>query len=81
MASLPSSYRAKNGVITSEIAVAPPSAGGDISSAQVGDVTFEPNQLLDFSFTALHAVPRAGFLKVRFPPGTFTFNAAATAVA
>lgn len=77
-----SSYTAKSGTIDRDsINIEPPSPGGDILQSQTEDVTYEPNQLLDFHFVAKHDVPRAGFIKVRFPKNTFTFNAAATAVA
>ena len=77
-----SKYSARRGSIAEgQIVVKAPGVGATVSAEQVLDRTYVPNQLLDFEFTPTHSVPRGGFLKVRYPPGTFTFNAAATAVA
>jgi hypothetical protein len=84
MAAIASNYRASPGTIAKNaITVEPPavSAALGIAAEQVVSTTYAPNQLLDFRFTPTHAVPRGGYLQVRYPPGTFTFNAAATAVA
>lgn len=83
-ANLGSSYRAVPGEIDAGTMVPTPPAENaalGVAAAQVVDTTYAPNQLLDFKFVPKHSVPRGGFLKVRYPPGTFEFNSAATAVA